>query len=65
MCPMTRNQYDHHAEQMEAYRADFQKHWSPIKDAIIAITPSRTRDLTMLELREWNRWYAEKKLGVR
>lgn len=59
---MTRIQYEHHAEQMEAYRTEFAAYWKHLTTPPPPITP---QELAMEELRFWNEWYAEKKAGIR
>lgn len=63
MRPMTRTQYEHHAEQMEAYRKEFSLLWGKFLERARHNIPGS--ELAMMELKFWNRWYAEKKEGKR
>ena len=58
---MTRIQYDHHAEQMEAFRAEFYEMWENAVMFSPCLKKMNAKDLAVIELREWNRWYSERK----
>lgn len=60
---MTRIQYEHHAEQMEAYRAEFAEYWKYLTNPPPA--KMSQQELAMMELSFWNEWYSEKKSGAR
>lgn len=51
----TRAMMECQREQGDAFRAEFFPLWNPVKDRLLAKGSSR-QQVTILELRYWNRW---------
>lgn len=55
---MTRAQYEHHAEQMEAYRRDFRIAWETEFQPLLAHL--NAKEMAMAQLKQWGVWFKTK-----
>lgn len=57
---MTKIQYEHHQDQMEAFRRDFQKDFTRTKAALLSAGFTH-KQVAIQEKRQWTYWLKAKK----